>query len=784
MYSTPRAESNHGRERCVGFLVLAVWGNAQQRLRGLKEAVMKRTFFAFLLVLFVLLNVRAFADSPISQGALLGYEAAPKAAYNAHKGEFLVVWNVFNLIYATTDPLFYGPVKGQRIRESGALIGTPFDIFSAGVLADIVYNPNNNEYLVVCEQWNNTVGQRLDDSGNKIGGQVTLISNSGNPRVLYNSLLHNYLVTGNGVSPNPAGLYTIQVGANGSPIGSPTNALSGSWGGYYGIAYAPLEAADSVYGETPTPGGRYMVAGGPIDPTMLDYQGKAINFVYDPDHGIWYRDVPFQPQGVSYSNYNIDVAFGYYAGNPVFFFVWSDIGSHTFCTYSWTGVMGGILDASRTFSYYTDPILDKPAAFPISWIVSHWAYQPNAEEWKPKVVYNAASQKFVVAWRETEPTPPATDPNDATYFHIRVNTWDGGVCPPSANIVASTKPGLENPRLPFVASSTTSAKTLIGWEDLRYFPILPSMIFGTSFDAQTRTASNLTKGAGSGTDFDNDGKADITAYRPSSNTWYTIPSTSPGSFTATIWGISGDMTVPGDYDGDGKIDVAVWRPSSGTWYILPSGTPGTYTSTIWGLSTDKPVPADYDGDGKADIAAWRPSTGTWYVLPSASPGAYTSTIWGLPSDIPVPRDYDGDFKADVAAWRPASGTWYILPSASSGSYTSTIWGLSTDKPVPADYDGDGKVDVAVWRPSSGTWYTLPSASSGTYTSALWGVPTDIPVSADYDGDGKADIAVWRPSTGTWYVLPSASPGTYTSTIWGLSSDIPQSAVSTILQLMP
>jgi hypothetical protein len=60
----------------------------------------------------------------------------------------------------------------------------------------------------------------------------------------------------------------------------------------------------------------------------------------------------------------------------------------------------------------------------------------------------------------------------------------------------------------------------------------------------------------------------------------------------------------------------------------------TYTATVWGQSGDVPQVADFNGDGITDVTVYRPSTGTWFVLPSDG-GPYTATAWGISTDVPV-----------------------------------------------------------------------------------------------------------------------------------------------------
>ena len=265
-------------------------------------------------------------------------------------------------------------------------------------------------------------------------------------------------------------------------------------------------------------------------------------------------------------------------------------------------------------------------------------------------------------------------------------------------------------------------------------------------------------------DYDGDGKADVSVFRPSENRWYIFRS-SDGVISQTAFAITDDKPVPADFDGDGKTDIAIFR-STGDWWSLSSSNNAQVTTNL-GNASDIKLPSDFDGDGRADYVIFRPSNNVWYRLSSAT-GMSSNITFGLAGDKPVSGDFDGDGKSDVAIYRPSTGDWWYQ-SSSIGAQLATRWGISTDIPTSADYDGDGKTDFAVYRPSTGTWY-IYNSSTGNATIMAFGLAGDKPVAADYDGDGKADIAVFRPTTGIWYQMRSTAG--FGATQFGISTDIP------------
>ncbi len=354
----------------------------------------------------------------------------------------------------------------------------------------------------------------------------------------------------------------------------------------------------------------------------------------------------------------------------------------------------------------------------------------------------ATNSNQTVTWNVANTNNAAVN---AQNVKISLST-DGGNTFPFTLAASTPNDGSESVSVPNIGLGTNQARVKIEAVGNIFFDVS-----GANFTIIAVSQPNRTI-----FDYDGDGRADVSVFRPASGIWYLLNSNN--GFSGAQFGAAGDKLVPADYDGDGKTDLAVFR--GGTWYL--NRTQAGFTGVTFGAADDIPVPADFSGDGKAEIVVFRPSNGTWYIYDLAL-NQMSSVQLGQAGDKPVVGDYDGNGKAEIAIFRPSNGTWYTSTNPAI-NYGAVVFGTSEDKPVPADYDGDGKTDLAVFRPSNGSWYIQRSQLG--FTGVQFGQTGDQPTPADYDGDGKTDVAVFR--NGTWYLNRSQSG--FSGVLFGTATD--------------
>jgi hypothetical protein len=326
--------------------------------------------------------------------------------------------------------------------------------------------------------------------------------------------------------------------------------------------------------------------------------------------------------------------------------------------------------------------------------------------------------------------------------------------------------------------TVTAAQVALMRSKQFYVNLHTSMFPGGEIRGQVKISTTVT-------DYEGDGRTDITVFRQSDNTFYTLQSLN-NTVASYRWGSGGGdnyLNNTADFDGDGRSDPLILEIANTVlyWSILQTRT-NTTRVVPWGSFPAAPgiadniAPADYDGDGIQDIAIFRRETGIWYILQSTT-GTMRAEPFGAPLDFASIGDYDKDGKADLTVVRAESGqrVWYTRNS-SNGQVVRVAFGSSTTDGVfffaNIDVDGDGAQDRMVSR-AEGTqrvFYVLRSSDGAVFRLA-WGLTTDTNLFGDYDGDGRTDFVARRTEGGqfNWYIYQS-STGTGRVVTFGATGD--------------
>ncbi|QYC41639.1 CHAP domain protein [Nonomuraea coxensis DSM 45129] len=214
------------------------------------------------------------------------------------------------------------------------------------------------------------------------------------------------------------------------------------------------------------------------------------------------------------------------------------------------------------------------------------------------------------------------------------------------------------------------------------------------------------------------------------------------------FGNSPMVPIRGDWNGDGKDTVSAYDPTSGTFYISDTPESGLASYSFrYGDPGGVPFVGDWDGDGRDNVGV---RMGLTFFLRTSPVTTMTETTvsvaYGDPGMLPVVGDWDGDGKDSVSAYDPVSGTFLLSNTPQTGAAAYVVrYGDPGAAPLAGDWDGDGKDNVGVRMGTTFYLRTGPvtGAIEGTVSVGYGNGGAELPITGDWDGDGKDSQGVVR-----------------------------------------
>ncbi|MDH4241595.1 MAG: hypothetical protein OEW48_18705 [Phycisphaerae bacterium] len=165
-----------------------------------------------------------------------GQELVPQIAFDPHAGRFLVVWQ--------DNRTYSWEVYGQLVNTDGSLYEGNFYISppdtNTGVIPDVAFDTVNRRFLVVWQDWYDTISAQSVGADSFLYGPIIQITNSGaRPKIVFDSNNGRFLVTWGAAGC----VYGQIINGDGTPY------VSEFMIGYYDAdsSYLPSLAFDPIY---------------------------------------------------------------------------------------------------------------------------------------------------------------------------------------------------------------------------------------------------------------------------------------------------------------------------------------------------------------------------------------------------------------------------------------------------------------------------------------------------------------------------------------------------------